>query len=103
MQWAMPAPSQTMSKKLSKFLQQIKNDQYPFETTYSKNNTAHTPFLSIITNISKFYPHYKLFCRTTSLERFLRYFFLLSPSGGAAKGPFLYFSGPTLTDSTLKL
>ena len=103
MPWAMPVPSQTMSKMLSKFLQQIKNDHYPFETTYSKNNTAHTPILSIINNISKFDPHYKVFCRITFLERFLRSFFLLSPTGGPAKGPFLYFSGPILTDSTLKL
>jgi len=42
MQWAMPVPSQTMSKNLSKFLQQIKND---LETTYSKKQySPHSNF-----------------------------------------------------------
>jgi len=57
MQQATPVPSQTNSKKLSKILQQIKNDHQPIETTYSKNNIAHTQISSIITKISKFYPH----------------------------------------------
>jgi len=62
MQWATPATSQTNSKNLWKILQQIKNDHYPIETTYSKNNTAHhsnfeynnqdlkiiSPFLSVL-------------------------------------------------------
>jgi len=41
-----------------------------------------------------------VFCRTISLER-LRNWFVLSPTGAAAKGPlFWYFSGPAWTNST---
>jgi len=53
----MSVPSQTNSKKLSKFLQEIMNDHYPIETIFSKNNTAHTPILSTMTKVSKSYPH----------------------------------------------
>ena len=42
-----------------------------------------------------------MFCRTISLERLLHNFFVLSPTGGATKGPlFWYISGPALTNST---
>jgi len=59
MGYASPKPNKF--KKLLKFLQQIKNDRYPIQTTYSKNNTAHIPIVSIITKISKFYPHSEVF------------------------------------------
>jgi len=40
-----------------------------------------------------------VFCRTISLERLLRNFFVLSPTGGATKSSFvLIFSGPALTN-----
>jgi len=53
-----------IQKSYRSFLQQPKNDHYPIETTYNKNITAHTPTLSIITKISKFYPHSEVFCKT---------------------------------------
>jgi len=52
--YASPKPNKF--KKVIEVFQQMKNDHYPIETTYSKNNIPHTPILRIITKISKFYP-----------------------------------------------
>ena len=94
------SPKPNKFKKAIEVFATLKEWSLPIRNKLQQKQYSHTTILSNYQHLNSI-PIVKCFVRTTSLERFLRYFILLSPPGGAAKGPFLYFSGPTLTDSTL--